>query len=235
MEGFSYNNIFDTKGIEYIVIITFLLSIIPFWILINKPGMVSRIKKSLGIFSAAALRIPAGLFFSRNHTWAHLEKSGTARVGLDDFLLHVTGNVSLGNLRKPGETIRKGDLLASIDHNGKILQVFSPVTGTITGTNTWLYNEPDNLMEDPYGKGWIYKIKPTQWVEETSNYYLADDAVTWVKKEVDRVKEFVAASSGKYSGDGQYAVLQDGGELIGNPLAELPDEVWHDFQKSFLS
>ncbi len=235
MEGFSYNNIFDTKGIEYLVIIAFLLSIIPFWIIINKPGIVSRIKKSLGIFSASTLRVPAGLFYSRNHTWAHLEKSGTARVGLDDFILHVTGEVSLGSLLKPGDTIKKGELLASIDHNGKLLNIFSPVTGTITGTNTGLCQEPDALMEDPYGKGWIYKIKPTQWIEETSNYYLADDAVAWAKMEVERVKEFVAVSSAKYSTNSKFAVLQDGGELFDNPLSELPDEVWHDFQKTFLS
>lgn len=235
MEGFSYNNIFDTKGIEYLVIIAFLLSIIPFWILINKPGMVSRIKRTLGIFSASTLRIPAGLYYSRNHTWAHLEKSGNARVGLDDFLLHVTGEVSLGSLRKPGETIKKGDLLTSIDHKGKLLKIFSPVTGTITGTNIGLCKEPDALMEDPYGKGWLYTIRPSQWVEDTSKCYLADEAVAWVKKEVERVKEFVASSSGKYSGDNQFAVMQDGGELFDNPLSDLPDEVWQDFQKSFLS
>ena len=39
------------------------------------------------------LRIPLGLLFSKNHTWAHLEKSGVAEVGIDDFLLHITGDV----------------------------------------------------------------------------------------------------------------------------------------------
>jgi glycine cleavage system H protein len=235
MEGFTYNNIFDTKGIEYIIIIAFLLAIIPFWIIINKPGIVSKIKKTLGILSAGTLRIPAGLLYSRNHTWAHLEKSGTARVGLDDFLLHVTGEVTLGSLRKPGDSIKKGDLLASIDHNGKLLKIFSPVSGTITGTNMGLYEEPGPLMEDPYGKGWIYKLTPSQWIVETSSCYLADDAVAWVKTEVDRVKEFIATSSGNYSPGSQAAVLQDGGELLENPLSELPDEVWKDFQKNFLN
>ncbi len=235
MEGFTYNNIFDTKGIEYIIIITFLLAIIPFWIIINKPGVMSKIKKTLGILSANTLRVPAGLFFSRNHTWAHLEKSGTARVGLDDFLLHVTGEVTLGGLRKAGDSINKGDLLVSIDQKGKLLKIFSPVSGTITGTNMGLYEEPEALMEDPYGKGWIYKIKPSRWIEETSTCYLADDAVAWVKGEVDRVKEFVAASSAKYSHGSQAAILQDGGELFDNPLSDFPDEAWKDFQKTFLN
>jgi glycine cleavage system H protein len=235
MEGFTYNNIFDTKGIEYIIIIAFLLAIIPFWIIINKPGVIRRIKKTLGILSANTLSIPAGLFYSRNHTWAHLEKSGTARVGLDDFLLHVTGEVTLGGLRQAGDSIKKGDLLASIDQNGKLLEIFSPVSGTITGTNTGLYEEPGALMEDPYGRGWIYKIKPSQWIEDTSTCYLADDAVAWVKREVERVKEFVAASSAKYSPGSQAAILQDGGELFENPLSEFPEEVWKDFQKTFLN
>jgi glycine cleavage system H protein len=92
MNGFSYNNIFETKGIEYLIIIAFLVIIIPFWVIINrKSGSTKHIKKALGILSDNILRIPQGLFYSKNHTWAHLERSGNAKVGLDDFLIHITG------------------------------------------------------------------------------------------------------------------------------------------------
>jgi glycine cleavage system H protein len=100
MDGFSYNNIFETKGIEYLIIITFLLLIIPFWIAINKRSRIGvQIKKAIGILSAAGLRIPKGLFYSKNHTWTHLEKSGIAEVGIDDFLVHITGEVKFSNLK----------------------------------------------------------------------------------------------------------------------------------------
>jgi glycine cleavage system H protein len=65
MEGFSYNNIFDTKGIEYLIIIGFLFLIIPFWILINKQAEVKmKFKKTIGILSDSILKIPRGLFYN---------------------------------------------------------------------------------------------------------------------------------------------------------------------------
>ena len=108
MDGFSYNNIFETKGIEYLIIIAFLLMIIPFWIMINREVSIkSQIRNAIGILTEGILRIPLGLLFSKNHTWAHLEKSGVAEVGIDDFLLHITGEVKFSNLKAPGALLTR--------------------------------------------------------------------------------------------------------------------------------
>jgi len=236
MEGFSYNNIFETKGIEYLIIIGFLVLIIPFWLTINKQaGVTTQIRSAFRKLTADILRVPKGLFYSNNHTWTHLEKSGIARVGLDDFLLHVTGEVKFRDLKSPGNFINKGELLADIDHDGKLLQIYSPLSGTIIKTNSLLYESPGVINEDPYGKGWIYSILPSEWITETGSYYLADEAITWSKNEFDRFKDFLAMSMTKYSPQTSKVILQDGGELCDQPLSELPDEVWRDFQKSFLN
>jgi glycine cleavage system H protein len=236
MEGFSYNNIFETKGIEYILIITFLIMIIPFWIIINKKASIKKqIQKAFGILSSSILRIPQGIFYSKNHTWTFLEKSGDASVGLDDLLLHLTGEVRFRNLINPGNFIKKGDLLADIEQGGKLLQIYSPISGSITRTNSTLYDNPELPNEDPYGKGWLYKIKPSDWIAETESYYLAEGAIVWAKKELERFKDFLAVSLKKYSPETPMLILQDGGELCDKPLSELPDEVWKDFQKSFLN
>jgi glycine cleavage system H protein len=236
MDGFSYNNIFETKGMEYLIIITFLIMIIPFWIMINRQSRISgNIQKALGILSAGILRIPFGIFHSRNHTWAFLEKSGNAKVGLDDLLLHFTGEVKFNKLKTPGNFINKGELLADIVQDGKLLQLYSPISGRITKTNTMLYDHPEVLNEDPYGKGWVYMIKPSEWISDTSSCYLAEEAVNWSKSELDRFKDFLAVSMKKYSPETSMVILQDGGELCDKPLSELPDKVWQDFQKSFLN
>jgi glycine cleavage system H protein len=236
MDGFSYNNIFETKGMEYLIIIAFLIMIIPFWIIINKEAGVSRqIHKALGILSAGILRIPQGLFYSKYHTWTHLEKSGNATVGMDDLLLHLTGEVKFRYLKEPGNFINKGELLADIEQNGKILQIYSPISGRIMNTNSMLYDKPGVLNEDPYEEGWIYKIKPSEWIAETNSYYLADEAIAWSKNELERFKDFLAISMVKYSPETSIVILQDGGELCDKPLSELPNEIWQDFQKSFLN
>ncbi len=236
MDGFSYNNIFETKGIEYLIIIAFLVMIIPFWIIINKRTvMTTAIKQVFGVLSAGILRIPQGLFYSRNHTWAHLEKSGTARLGLDDFLMHITGEVKFRSHINRGDLINKGDLLGEIDQNGKQLKIYSPLSGIIVDSNSLLEESPGVLNDDPYGKGWMYQIKPSKWIAETNSCYLAEEAISWSKKEIERFKDFMASTMKNYSPGTSMLILQDGGELCDRPLSELPDEVWQDFQKSFLN
>jgi len=235
MDGFSYNNIFETKGIEYLAIIAFLVLLIPFWLELNKKTKITKqIRKASGMLSANILKIPQGLFYSKNHTWAYLEKSGTAKVGLDDLLLHMTGEVRLNYFKNPDEIINKGEFLAEIDQNGKLLRIFSPISGTILHTNPLLHESPGMLNEDPYGRGWIYKIKPTNWVEETKSYFLAEEAIKWSTKELERFKDFLALSRGNGSPETVMIILQDGGELGDNALSEMPGEIWQDFQKEFL-
>jgi len=236
MDGFSYYNIFDTKGIEYLVIIAFLLLLIPFWLALNRQVKIrEQIRKALGVLSASILKVPQGIFYSKNHTWAYLEKSGTAKVGLDDLLLHITGEVSLRQLKTPGENISKGELLAKVDQNGKSLQIFSPISGTVLNSNPVINENHELLNEDPYGKGWIYDIKPTNWVAEISSLYLSEEVTNRLKKELVRYKDFLAINLGKYLPETSLAVLQDGGELIDNSLSDLPVEMWQDFQKEFLN
>ncbi len=236
MDAFTYHNIFETKGIEYLAIIAFFIILIPFWILLNRQVKIKKqIQKSLGTLTANSLNVPQGLFFSRLHSWTHLEKSGIAKVGLDDLLLHITGEVNFNQLIKSGEKIKKGDLLAEIDHKGKLLKIYSPISGEIVESNSGLANNPQLLNEDPYMKGWIFKVKPSSWVADTNSYFLAEDATIWAKQELERFKDFLAESIGKYSPLPSNMVLQDGGELIDQPLAELPNEVWQDFQQDFLS
>jgi len=236
MDGFTYINIFETKGIEYLAIIAFLMLLIPFWLLLNKKGRIKKqIRKTTGNLSSNILRIPHGLFFSKNHAWTYLEKSGTARVGLDDLLLHITGEVRIQYLKNPDEMIKKGDCLAEIEQKGKILRIFSPISGKITTTNSLLDDNPGILNDDPYGSGWLYKIKPTNWIEETKSYFLAEEAIKWSTLEMERFKDFLTMSMGKYSPEPAMIMLQDGGELSSNALSEMSGEIWHDFQEEFLN
>ena len=235
MEGFQYVNIFETKGIEYLVIIAFLLLLIPFWHLLNKNVRVNtRIHQTLRTLSASILRIPQGVFFSDTHTWTYLEHSGTAKVGLDDLLLHLTGDIRFISTREPGETIRKGEILTEIEQNGKRLQIASPISGTVIKANPVITESPGTIADDPYKQGWIAQIKPSDWRSETQACYLAEEATAWSRSELDRFRDFLSWTLGKHATESSMAVLQDGGELCDHTLSELPGEVWQDFQKEFL-
>lgn len=236
MEGFTYTNIFETKGIEYLVIITFFAIMVPFWLLLNRKVKISRqIQKAPGIITANTLKIPQGVFFSKFHTWAHLLTNGEARVGIDDLLIHFTGDVNFEHVKSPGDSIKKGEVLIVINHNGKNLRILSPISGEIRRTNSNLSENPDLLKDDTYRQGWIYTIKPTNWKAETNSYYLAEEATYWAKQELLRFKDFLSISVQKFMPQPSGVVLQDGGELIDAPMADLPQEVWQDFQDKFLN
>lgn len=235
MDGFTYKNIFETKGIEYLATIAFFAILVPFWLLLNRQIKTKKqSQKSTGILNINTLKIPQGLFFSKFHTWTHLGVSGVARVGLDDLLLHMIGEVKFDHLKAPGEKIKKGDLLARIEHKGNILKIFSPISGEIMEANPVLNANPELLNEDPYVKGWLYKIKPISWAADTYSYYLAEDATLFSRQELDKFKEFISASIGKYSPQPSMLILQDGGELLDQPLSGLPPEAWQEFQEDFL-
>ncbi|MDO9512859.1 MAG: glycine cleavage system protein H [Bacteroidales bacterium] len=236
MDGYSYYNIFDTKGMEYLIVIGFLLMLIPFWLILNRSvKMGEKLNRLWGVLSPDGLGVPQGLYFSKNHTWAYLQKSGIAKVGLDALLLHITGNISLKYYINAGDSIKRGDKLAEISHNGKTLSIFSPISGIIIKPNNSLQEDLEALYSDPYDKGWMFQIKPSQWKMEAQYCYLAEEASAWIKNEVVRYKDFLFMNINNSSADVLPIVMQDGGELTESSLSEMPDVLWQDFQKEFLS
>ena len=232
MEQFVYSDIFDTKGIEYIIVIFFLLMIIPFWRLLNR-SVRQRVAEggALGILNLQSLRIPQGLLFNRNHTWSHLETSGVASVGLDDLLLHLTGGVELNYLKEQQERVKRGEPIARIMQKGKELVITSPISGVVDRVHDSLAGNSGHLNEDPY-RSWLFRIKPEKWQEETVDAMLASQASEWTRRELDRFKDYLAETVQREPEAG--VVLQAGGELIGHPLSELDQEGWTGFQKKFL-
>jgi glycine cleavage system H protein len=164
-----------------------------------------------------------------------MERSGVARVGLDDLLLHITGNITFSQFRNQDEEIRKGDLLAEIIQEGKRLKIYSPVTGKIVEINSQLNENIGNLHDDPYGKGWIYKIKPSNWIAETQACHFGEEAIAFSNKELERFKDFLARTSKNYSAETAMIIMQDGGEICDHSLSALPEEIWNGFQEEFLN
>ena len=237
MEGFSIVDIYETKGAEYLFVIAYLVILIVFWRLVRNPGkMLRQIKDAVTTLSARILNIPQGIYFNKNHTWAHLGESGAAKVGVDDFLQHIIGDLQLSGLREEGDSIKQGEILAEIQQNGKQLKVFSPISGQVLETNTLLLENPEMINEDPYNKGWLYQIKPSNWMKETRSFLLAEKATEWSEKELSRFKDFLSMGAmQKFSSEPAMVTLQDGGEIRDHVMSELPEEVWKEFQDEFLN
>jgi glycine cleavage system H lipoate-binding protein/ABC-type phosphate transport system substrate-binding protein len=176
--------------------------------------------------------IPMGLYYDRSHTWTFMEKDGMVRMGIDDFLQHVTGPLTRVKMKSNGERIRKGKHVLSIIQKGKQLSIHSPVSGTIREQNMELKDHPSLLNSSPYSDGWVYRIVPTNWSRESQFLITWEKYKAWLKSEFSRLKDFLATLARP---EGEYAhMLQEGGELRDGILADLGPEVWEDFQTNFI-
>lgn len=177
---------------------------------------------------------PRGLYYDKTHTWAFMEQDGMVKVGIDDFLKHIAGTLTQLKMKPPGEKIRKGEKILTVIRDGKQLNLYSPVSGFIRKQNESLLTTPSKINTAPFTEGWVYQIEPVNWVREVSFMFMFDKYREWLEDEFVRLRDFLAISANSNSVVYQHIVLQDGGELKDNVLADLGPEVWEDFQAQFI-
>jgi len=201
----------------------------------NKEAIVKAPNSGLvPVFDENSVIIPKGIYFDKTHTWAFMKKDGTVKIGIDDFLLHVTGPVTRIEMKNAGEKIKKGDQLLSIIQKGKQLNIYAPISGTIKTHNETLTNNSSLLNSAPYEEGWVYTIEPTNWLLEIQYLTMADKYKSWLTDEFSRLKDFFAAVLKTNNTEYALLTLQDGGTLKDNALTDFGPEVWEDFQTKFI-
>ncbi len=185
-------------------------------------------------FDENSLLAPKGLYFDKTHTWAFMEKDGMVKVGIDDFLQHITGKLTRVIMKEPGDMVRKGEKILTIIRNGKQLNIYAPISGTIKEQNKKLIEDTSIMNTSPYSDGWVYLIEPKNWLREIQFLFLGESYRDWLQDEFTRLKEFFAASVRSNTEVYAHIILQDGGELTDNVLADLEPVVWEDFQTKFI-
>ncbi len=185
-------------------------------------------------FDENSVILPKGLYFDKTHTWAFMEKDGSVKVGIDDFIQHITGTITRIEMKNPGDKVKKGDQLLTIIRNGKQLHLYAPVSGTITAHNNALVTDTSMINTDPYAGGWVYMIDPVNWVRETRFLTMADSYKSWLKDEFSRLRDFFAVALAAHSPEYAYVTMQDGGLLQDHILSDLDPKVWEDFQTKFI-
>ncbi len=200
----------------------------------NSPVIRKTAQHSVHSISQHTMEIPKGLFFDKTHTWAFMEKDGTVKVGIDDFLQHVTGKITSIKLKNRGDKVIKGEPVLTIIQNGKRLTISSPCSGIIRDENLILFTDPSLLNSAPYTQGWIYLMEPTNWMRETQFLFMSEKYSEWLKKEFSRLRDFLAHAIKPDVPEYAYVILQDGGEITDHLLENLGPEVWEEFQTNFI-
>ena len=110
---------------------------------------------------AEASKVPANLRYSKDHEWVRMEGS-IAIVGITDHAQHALGDVTYVDLPPVGKQVRQGQELSAVESAKAAADVFSPLSGTVSEVNSALESEPERVNTDPYGAGWICKLKDVQ-------------------------------------------------------------------------
>ncbi len=103
--------------------------------------------------------IPADLKYIETHQWVRVSDDGTATVGITDFAQEQLGDVVYIGVPELGATVNGGEEAGVAESVKSASDVFSPVTGEVIAINDKLEDEPELVNEDPYGDGWMFKVR----------------------------------------------------------------------------
>ena len=105
--------------------------------------------------------IPADLRFQKSHEWARLEADGTITIGISDHAQQALGDLVFVEAPEPGRRVNAGEACAVVESVKAASDVYSPVTGEVVAGNADLGGQPELINTDPYGAGWIMRVRPT--------------------------------------------------------------------------
>lgn len=101
---------------------------------------------------------PQSLRYAKSHEWAFLE-GDTCTVGISQFAVDQLTDVIYIDLPDPGDPVAAGDSFGEIESVKAVSDLYSPVTGDVIAVNENLQNDPTIVSKDPYGAGWLIKVK----------------------------------------------------------------------------
>lgn len=233
-----------TKGLEYLLVIGYLVVLIPFWALLvggvrrAEPAPAPAVAPGLpGLASRAAsavrgwFRVPEGVYYHPGHTWAVPEGNGVFRVGLDDFAMKLVGPPDALRLPEVGSQLEPGERGWSVERDGKTVALLAPVRGRVTEVNHEALRNPALLVDDPYGRGWLMKVRSPRPESTIKNLLPWRAATAWMEDATEalsaRMQPAVAPALGR--------VLQDGGVPVAGLAREIDPDRWDRLAAELLS
>ena len=102
--------------------------------------------------------IPSHLKYTSDHEWVNIE-DGETTIGITDFAQGELGDIVFVELPEVGKSFNAGDAFGTIEAVKTVTDLFSPISGKIVAINEGLDNDPGKVNSDPYGDGWLVKIR----------------------------------------------------------------------------
>lgn len=114
------------------------------------------------------MNIPQGLLYTKDHEWVKLD-GDVATVGITDFAQGELGDVVFVQLPDVGKRVAQGETFGTIEAVKAVADIYSPVGGEVIEVNSVLIDTPETMNQEPYGAGWITKIKVSNFAADKAH------------------------------------------------------------------
>ena len=105
--------------------------------------------------------IPSELRYTKSHEWVKSMEDGHLEIGITDHAQEMLGDMVFVELPEVGITVNTGDDCAVVESVKAASDVYAPVSGEIVEVNSLLSDSPETVNSDPFGAGWLYRMRPT--------------------------------------------------------------------------
>jgi glycine cleavage system H protein len=104
--------------------------------------------------------VPADLRYTKTHEWLRALPDGTVEIGITDHAQSALGDLVFVEVPETGRKLGAGEACAVVESVKAASDVYSPLAGEVTAGNPQLANEPEAINRDPYGAGWLMRVRP---------------------------------------------------------------------------
>jgi len=111
--------------------------------------------------------LPGDLTYTNEHEWLRQEEDGSITIGITDHAQGALGDLVYVELPEVGQDVESGGEMAVVESVKAASDVYAPISGSILAVNEVLSDDPEKINADPYGDGWIVRLKPSATDSDT--------------------------------------------------------------------
>lgn len=217
-----------TKGLEYLLIFAYFILLVPFWYLLvaSDRSVAGRVRMAVASGIRGWFSVPDGFHVHPGHSWARADSDGLVTVGMDDVAHRLIGAAHGFDLPEAGALLAAGEPGWNVQIDGRSLPVLAPVNGEVVERNEAALRSPASLADDPYGNGWLMKVRVPSVKTALRNLMPDRVARLWTEAVSEDLSRRMSPELG--------VVLQDGGFPVSGLARELAGDQWPELVAEFL-
>lgn len=179
---------------------------------------VHTVLSPIDLLECRGFHIPQGYYLHPGHAWVKLEGEDMVRIGLDEFALKLLGPLDSIDIPVLGKRLRQDQPGFVLRRGEQAMAVLAPISGVITDVQTELGLDPARALDDPYGQGWLVRVKAASLRLELPRLILGAESADFLGQSVHKVFGLI---------EEQYGPLAaDGGDLAPDLAGQLPSMSW---------